>query len=1271
MANLLGGGCRRGRLQWFLVSVLLPIPSVLMAGGPALELPSVFIGNHGQYPPAERFAGRAGGFTVWFERGRIRIAKRGGVVTVSHPASQPVEPEPGGALAGRAHFLTGNDSARWTHDAPLYDAVVYRNLYPGVDLRYATAGGRLKSEYVVAPAADPALIRIRYQGAQRARVDSQGNLRLKTAAGEIIERAPSVYQEAAGTRTFVPARFVVFSNNDVRFEIGAYDRSRRLVIDPILSYSTYLGGAGIERATSVAVDSSGNAYITGYTDSTALATTAGAFQLSSAGGVDAFVLKLSPGGSSIVYWTFLGGSGDDRGFSIAVDSSGFAYVTGQTQSTNFPVVSAFRTTLSGNRDAFVTKLNTAGSGLVYSTYLGGGGSDSGYSIAVAPGLFAVVTGTTSSANFPLANAYDSTLGGASDAFVTRFGLNGDTVSFSSYLGGSGDERGTGIAADSSGFVYVSGTTTSTNFPTFSPFQASSAGGQDIFIAKLNVVTPSLLFGSYLGGSGAEFTDTGRSLAVDSAGGMYAAGRTGSTNFPVVGGYQTTLKGGTDCFVSKVSAAGALAFSTYLGGAGPDACTAVAVDSSNRVYVAGYTASPDFPQVNPTQASFGGVYDAFLSKLNSVGSVLMESTFHGGADNDAAYGLALDSGGAAYVVGQTASSNFPLLSPAQSVISSVQDGFASRFAFQGPPATVSVNPSSGTSATQSFSFVYSDPLGFGDLGWTEAGVNSSSSKVGACYVRYDAAANTLSLYNDAGAALTGSLTPGTGGSLENSQCLINNPATAVSGAGNNLTVTVPVSFRSGFSGAKSVFLQAASRGGDQSTLDNRGSWTVPSANQAPVSLSVSPTAGSATTQTFTFKYFEANGATDIRWTEMAVATALTSVGTCYLHYDRAANTIQLANDAGSDWVGTKTLAAAGTLQNSQCTVDAGASSASNTSGTLTVNLNLTFRAIFGGSKNVFMQALDLAGAAAGWSQMGTFTVIAPNEAPAPVSVTPSSGSGSGTSFTFAYTDPNGFTDIRWTEMAFGTSLTPVASCYLHLDRVTGNLQLANDAGSDWVGTKTLGTVTSLQNSQCSIDLSASMASGSANSLTVTLTVTFKASFAGAKSVFMQALDMGGLPAGWFAKGSYTAVPSGLDPPVPISATPSSGSGTTQTFTFVYSDPAGYTNIRWVEAAINTVLTSVNSCYIHYDRITNLIQVANNPGTDWAGSAVMGSPATVQNSQCSVSATFSSASGSGNNFTVNLRITFLAGFSGAKTTYMQALNNSGVAAGWQVKGTWTVP
>ncbi len=1242
-----------------------------MAGGTALDLPVVFIGNQGQYPPAARFAVRTGGLTAWFETGRIRLAGRGGVLAVSHPSSRPAAPESGGVLPGRAHFLTGNDPARWTPNAPLYDSVVYRNLYPGIDLRYASDGSRLKSEYFVAPAADPAQIRIRYRGAHRPRVDAQGNLRLKTAAGELIERAPSVYQETGGERIPVTGGFVVYSNNEAGFEIGAYDRSKPLVIDPILSYSTYLGGAGIERATSVAVDSPGNAYITGYTDSAALATTAGAFQSSSGGGVDAFVLKLSPGGSSIVYWTFLGGSGDDRGFSIAVDGAGSAYVTGQTQSTNFPVVSAFRNTLSGNRDAFVTKLNTAGSGLVYSTYLGGSGSDSGYSITVAPGLFAVVTGTTASSNFPLANPYRSTLSGASDAFVTRFGLNGDTVSFSSYLGGSGDERGTGIAADSSGFVYVSGTTTSTNFQTFSPFQASNGGGQDIFIAKLNVITPSLLFGSYLGGSGAEFTDTGRSLAIDSAGGMYVAGRTASANFPAVSAYQSALKGATDCFVSKVSAAGALAFSTYLGGAGPDACTGVAVDATNRVYVVGYTASPDFPQVNPTQVSFGGVYDAFLSKLNSAGSVLMESTFHGGADNDAAYGIALDSGGAAYVVGQTASSNLPLLSPAQSVISSVQDGFAARLSFQGPPATVSVTPSSGTGASQSFSFVYSDPLGFGDLSWTEAGINSSSSKAGACYVRYDAVANTLSLYNDAGTAFTGSLTAGTGGTLENSQCLINNAGSAAAGSLNNLTVTAPIAFRAGFAGAKGVFLQAASRGGDQSTLDNRGSWTAPSGNQAPISLSVSPSFGSAASQTFSFKYSDANGAADMRWTEMALAVALTSAGTCYLHYDRAANTIQLANDAGSDWIGTKTLAVAGILQNSQCTVDAGASSASTTAGTLTVNLNLSFRAVFGGAKNVFMQALDLAGVPAGWSQKGTFTVLAPNEAPAPVSVTPASGSGSGASFSFAYTDMNGFADIQWTEMAFGAGLTPVASCYLHLDRATSNLQLANDAGSDWVGTKTLGTVTTLQNSQCAIDLSASTSSGSGNSFNVTLAMTFKAPFAGAKSVFMQALDMGGLPAGWFAKGTYTVLASGLDPPAPISATPSSGSGTTQTFTFVYSDPAGFTNIRWVEAAINSVLTSVNSCYIHYDRITNLIQVANNPGTDWAGSAVMGSAATVQNSQCSVSSNFSSASGSGNNFTVNLRITFLAGFNGAKTTYMQALNNSGVAAGWQVKGTWTVP
>jgi hypothetical protein len=375
------------------------------------------------------------------------------------------------------------------------------------------------------------------------------------------------------------------------------------------------------------------------------------------------VTKLNSAGTALVYSTYLGGSGTDQGIDIAVDAAGSAYVTGTTDSTNFPTTAgAFQAALAGtSTDAFVTKLSPAGAALVYSTYLGGSGSDQGVGIAVDAGGSAYVTGLTGSANFPTASPIQAALVGSSDAFVTKLNPTGSApLVYSTYLGGSGAEQGNRIAVDAAGSAYVTGTTDSLNFPTTAgAFQTASGGLDDAFVTKLTPAGSALAYSTYLGGSG---TEQSFGIAVDSAGSAYVTGTTDSPNFPTTAGaFDVTANGGFDAFVTKLTPAGsALVYSTYLGGSGSggDSGIGIAVDSAGNAYVTGETTSDDFPTASPVQAARGGGLDAFVTKLNPAGSALVYSTFLGGSNLDTGQGIAVDSGGNAYVAGFTSSPNFP-------------------------------------------------------------------------------------------------------------------------------------------------------------------------------------------------------------------------------------------------------------------------------------------------------------------------------------------------------------------------------------------------------------------------------------------------------------------------------------------------------------------------------------------------------------------------------------------------------------------------------------
>jgi len=641
--------------------MLRALSIILLASGAVAgetTLPVFFIANRGQAPPPVRFMAQGSGLTAYFLPREVLLRAEGAWVHMRFEgAASSARVEGAKPLAAQANFLTGG-SAEWHAGVPLFGAVRYRGLYPGIDMIYGSNGRRLKSEFVVAPGADPARIRIRYAGAGTVAIQPDGALSVPVKGRRLGEGAPYIYQEQNGVRLTVNGRYALAGNGAVGFALGPYDTSRPLIIDPVLSYSMLVGGTGFNAANAIAVDSTGAAYIAGYTDSYNLPT-ANPEQNFNAGSNNAFVAKLNPAGSGLEYCTYIGGSADDRAYAIAVDSSGAAYVAGSATSPNFPTEHPEQSSLEGSRNAFVLKLSPAGNTLVFSTYLGGSGSDTANGIAVDAAGNSYVVGDTTSLNFP-ASGFQTAYHGSQDAFVTKISPSGGSLLFSTYLGGSSTDHGAAIAVDTSDSVYVTGSTYSADFPLANAFQRSLAGGSDAFVARLSSNGNTLLFSTYLGGSGgsAEYPETAQGIALDSEGDAYVVGVTPSSDFPLSHALQPQLLGEMDAFVAELSYSGSLLYSTYLGGSGVDVGNAIAVDSSGAAYVAGYTFSTDFPIVGGFQTASGGGCDAFMAKLGPAGATLVYSTYLGGSGSDTATGIAVDTGGNVYLAGFTYSSNFP-------------------------------------------------------------------------------------------------------------------------------------------------------------------------------------------------------------------------------------------------------------------------------------------------------------------------------------------------------------------------------------------------------------------------------------------------------------------------------------------------------------------------------------------------------------------------------------------------------------------------------------
>jgi hypothetical protein len=671
------------------------------------KLPLSFEPNQGQTEARVKFVARGSGYSLFLtpqeailalNRSRARRARRWGSALLDYKEavletrrSMPdvlrlqfvgsnLAPRVTGmdALPGESHYFIGNDRQRWHTHVAHYGKVRYESVYPGVDLVYYGKQGQLEYDFVVKPGTDPRSIKLRLAGARQVRLGAEGELLLSVEDREIRLLKPVIYQGGVGIRNEIAGGYRIDSQGDVSFEIGKYDATRPLVIDPVLVYSTYLGGSGDDLGGGIAVDQEGFAYVAGVTTSLDYPTTPASFQSAFGGGdTDVFVTKLNRTGTALIYSTYLGGSGFEATVSavgFAVDKNGNAYVTGNTTSSDFPITpDAFQSTFAGgDADTFVTKLNRTGTALVYSTYLGGSECgnaaaicfDVGFAIAVDDTGNAYVTGPTNSTNFPTTpGAFQSAFaGGPSDTFVTKLNHTGTALIYSTYLGGSSFDPGRDIAVDKAGNAYVLGDTGSSDFPTTpGAFQAAFGGGNvDVFIVNLNHTGTALIYSTYLGGNGTDFTDV-NTLAVDEKGNAYAAGLTDSSNFPTTpGAFQTTLAGAEDSFITKLNRRGtALVYSTYLGGSGFDGTNGIAVDKRGSAYVTGQSDSPDFPTTpGALQPALAGGNDTVVTKLNARGTALIYSSYLGGSGEDFGIGIAVDEEGNAYVTGQTDSQNFP-------------------------------------------------------------------------------------------------------------------------------------------------------------------------------------------------------------------------------------------------------------------------------------------------------------------------------------------------------------------------------------------------------------------------------------------------------------------------------------------------------------------------------------------------------------------------------------------------------------------------------------
>jgi uncharacterized protein (TIGR03437 family) len=706
------------------------------------SLPLYFVENRGQFDKRVSYYVPGRDKTIYFtsegltftfgKRGSEGFSERWALKLDFVGANLTARPE-GIDQADAVFSYFSGPRENWKTGVRSYSRIVYRDLWPGIDLVYSGTVNRMKYSFTVKPGADASRIRLAYRGASSVRVNPSGELAVESPLGGFHDESPVSFQQfgkqpGGGQKSIKTAYRIVSAEGPGRvvygFQLGDYDRSRELVIDPaVLVYCGFIGGGGDDVGNAIAVDGSGNAYVVGETSSSqATFPVAAGFDLTySDGPGDAFIAKVNAAGTALVYCSYIGGTSNDRATGVAVDGPGNAYVVGETFSnqTTFPIVGGPGLTYARNGDVFIAKVNAAGTSLVYSGYIGGDQRDFASGVAIDSTGNAYVVGYTGSTelSFPVTVGPDISENGDIDAFVAKVNTTGSALVYCGYIGGIAKDYGRGIAVDGAGNAYVVGDTASnqTSFPvTGGPDLTYNGGDSDAFVAKINAAGTALVYSGYVGGAGVEF---GRGMAVDSAGNAYITGETSSdqASFPVTVGPDLTFNGLTDAFVSKLNPSGTgFVYSGYVGGIGNDAGYGIALDSTGTAYITGETSSfQTFPVVGGPQLQGSGVLDAFVTRVNAPGNSLIYSGFVGGSGNDRANSIAVDGNGNAYITGTTESNQptFPVtVGPDLTFNGGMTDAFVAKIERRAdvtPPSIASVGAvsrSQGSSTVVNLAFV---------------------------------------------------------------------------------------------------------------------------------------------------------------------------------------------------------------------------------------------------------------------------------------------------------------------------------------------------------------------------------------------------------------------------------------------------------------------------------------------------------------------------------------------------------------------------------------
>jgi len=1279
------------------------------------DLPLSFEANQGQADHQVRFLSRGSGYTFFlapseavlaFSKDSHGMNSHAPVLHLRLEGSN-ADPRVSGVdqLPGVSNYFIGQDPQRWRTSVPTYRKVAYEDVYPGINLVYYGNQRQLEYDFVVSPGSDPRVIRLSVDGASKLTVDAEGNLVLHTdtlhgGEGNVRLLAPKAYQDVEGRRLPVTGQWRLAGSNTAVIHLAAYDRSKALVIDPVLVYSSFLGGSQANSISRIATDAAGNTYVAGYTASgdfpAAPTPTSNTFG-SGPASRGAFVAKIDPTGSSLIYTTYLSGSGDEEATGLAVDASGNVYVAGNTHSPDFPVLGAFQSACAVSAstgacsDAFLTKISASGTALVYSTYLGGTGNDSAASLAVDASGNAYVAGFTSSLDFPVtADVLQAKCGGSctQNAFVAKFNPSGETLAYATYLGGSASDGIADIAVDASGNAYLTGQTSSPDFPLAGPFQktcaldATSSTGACLataFVAKLKADGSALVYSTYLGGS---LGSKASAIALDSLGSAYVAGSTQSPDFPVLHAFQKACgmkAGATQCpvnaFVTKLTPAGnTLAYSTYLGGSIQDQATGIAVNAAGIAHIIGSTASTDFPTTKPVQSKLNGTSDAFVAVLNSTGKSLLFSTFHGGSSTEAGNALALDAKGNIYVSGVTSSADFPILTPFQSSCAgSCSSAFVSKMSaipLVGTPATITATAGSGQSTTISTAFTTalqatvldasSNPVSGVTVTFTAPGSGASgtftTSNTAVTDATGVATANTFTANSTAGGyTVTANVSPAL--TTPASFSLTNNPgapATITATAGSGQSATISTAFATAL---QATVLDASSNPVSGVTVTFTAPGSGASGTFTTSNTAVTDATGVATANTFT-----ANTKAGPYTVKANISPALTTPASFSLTNNAGAPATITAT-TGSGQSATISTAFATDLQ--ATVLDASSNPVSG--------VTVTFTAPGSGASGTFTTSNTAVTNASGVATANTFTAntktgsyavtanVSPalttpasfsltNNAGTPATITATAGSGQSTTIKTAFT-----TALQATVL--DASSNPVSGVTVTFTAPapsgpSGTFTTSNTAVTDATGVATANTFTANGHAgsySVTANVSPTLTTPASFSLTnnVGAPATITATSGGGQSATEQTAFASPLVATVLDSGSngvqgvtvtFTAPGSGASGTFTTSntaVTDATGKATSNVFT-ANSTAGSYT----VTANVSPALTTPAS-----------YSLTNNPGAPSTIAVTTGSGQTAQEGVAFATALQATVKDNGTNPVPNVTVTFtpVAGGSGASGTF----------------------